>query len=154
MLCSQRCLLLRRNSLFIVLVLSQCEEFWDICSVCSYIVEFLCYLLNVDVVGFMKRRVRLYYCRVEIVWLFEMAVQFTVGEKFARCSDLEQKVADFQRINHVDIYKRDSRSIDSAIRRKSISAVKVSSPDSKIRLRYVISKREVGQKWLNFWSLT
>ena len=84
----------------------------------------------------MKRRVHL-YCRVEIVWLlFEMAVQFTVGEKFARCSDLEQKVADFQRINHVDIYKRDSRSIDSAIRRKSISAVKVSSLDNKIRLKY------------------
>ena len=66
----------------------------------------------------------------------DMALPISVGEKFASCADLKEKVAGFKRINFVELWIRDSRTIDSAIKRKTISAEKFSSTDAKARLKY------------------
>ena len=65
-----------------------------------------------------------------------MAIRFEKGEKFSSLSDLETKIVQFQRKRYVDLYKRDSRTINSAIKKKSISAAKVPSEEIKRKLKY------------------
>ena len=65
-----------------------------------------------------------------------IAIRFEKGEKFSSLSDLETKIVQFQRKRYVDLYKRDSRTINSAIKKKSISAAKVPSEEIKRKLKY------------------
>jgi zinc finger SWIM domain-containing protein 3 len=67
---------------------------------------------------------------------YVMAVSFEKNEKFSSLSELESKIIQYQKKNYVDLYKRDSRTIDSAIKKKSISADKVPSEEFKKKLKY------------------
>ena len=63
-----------------------------------------------------------------------MAVSFSVGEEFASVELLGKKIKLYERTNYFNL-KRDSRTIDAAIKKKSISLDKVSEED-KIKLKY------------------
>lgn len=65
-----------------------------------------------------------------------MAVTFQVGEKFSNLADLEKKIVDYQRTNYISLHKRDSRTIDAALKRKSISADREPSNEVKENLKY------------------
>jgi hypothetical protein len=65
-----------------------------------------------------------------------MARQFEAGEKFSSYADLEKKIVDYQRIKYASLWKRDSRTFDASIKKKSISADKVPSIKIKKKLKY------------------
>ena len=65
-----------------------------------------------------------------------MAVKFDVGEKFDTLSDLEKKIENYEQTNCVKLWKRDSRKIESAVKKKSISADKVPSVEEQEKLKY------------------
>ena len=60
---------------------------------------------------------------------------FKVGTKFDSANDLANKITDYEKKNYVKLWIRDSRSIESAIKRKSISKDKVST-DKVTSLNY------------------
>ena len=59
-----------------------------------------------------------------------------MGEKFSSLSQLEAKIVNYERKYYVDLYKRDSRTINSAIKKKCISGNKVPSDETKNKLKY------------------
>ena len=65
-----------------------------------------------------------------------MVVKFDVGETFNTFPELEKKINDFEKSNCVKLWKRDSRTIQSAVKNKRISAEKAPSVDDQDELRY------------------
>jgi len=55
--------------------------------------------------------------------------KFVVGQKFDSYTSLEEKVEDFKKHEFVDLYRRDTRSLENAIKRKRISKEKAKNHD-------------------------
>ena len=62
-------------------------------------------------------------------------ITFSLNEKFSSYSELQTKVDNYCRTKYIQLWKRDSRTINSAIKKKNLSAERV-SVDDIIRLKY------------------
>ena len=69
-----------------------------------------------------------------------MAIRFEKDEKFSSLSDLETKIVQYQRKKYGDLYQCDSRTIDSAIKKKSISADKRPSEEKQGNRKEIVFK--------------
>ena len=66
----------------------------------------------------------------------KMVVEFEVGEKFSSFQELEKKIHNYEETEHAKLWKRDSRTIQAAIKKKSISAEKVPTTEEQEKLKY------------------
>ena len=62
----------------------------------------------------------------------KMVVEFVVGEKFSSFQELEKKIHNYEETEHAKLWKRDSRTIRAAIKKRSISAEQVPTAEEQI----------------------
>ena len=58
-------------------------------------------------------------------------VSFNLKEKFSSFAEVERKISEYTRETYIDLYRRDARTLESAVKQRKISAERVKNKSLK-----------------------